>query len=460
MKSIKTRLMISYIAVIFLAVFILESFLIISIRKYYYDNIQEAITRQAEVSGKFFEKYMQSKDIKTDANNLIEAFTGSTNAQVQIINTEFKLLADSLGISDIVDVNSPDVKSALSGGTGVWKGKLKASGESVMSVSYPLKKDNSILGVVRLVTSLEDVNKVIAKAILIIVLIGLVVIALVAFISIIISSTIINPVKNITKAAESMSHGNFKVRLSKQYDDEIGKLSDTLNYMADQITKNENLKNEFIASVSHEIRTPLTSINGWAITLLRNDIKDKNQIEYGLKIIEKESERLASLVGELLDFSKLSSGKITLRKECIDINELINYVKAQTFPRAQRQGINFISELDRKIGLIYADPDRLKQVLLNIIDNSFKFTPSGGGITITSSTLNDKLKISIRDTGCGIDTESLEKVKQRFYKVNPKSSGSGLGLAICDEIINLHNGKLIIDSVPGKGTIVDILLPL
>ena len=456
MKSIKSRLVISYIAIIFLTIFILDCFLIISVSNYYLDNIQQILSNQAEISAKFYEEYVHNDSL----NNIIDTFSSNTRAQIQIVDKNYKIIADSTGNYINLKLDYPDITNALNGKLGVWNGKLKGTNEPIMSVSYPLKSDKNIVGVIRLVTSLTDVMSAIHRVILIIIIFSIMVLIFVFFISLIIASTIVNPVKSITRAAEKMAQGNFTERIKKQYDDEIGRLSDTLNYMADEITKQDKLKNEFIASISHELRTPLTSINGWAITLERDEIQEKDKINYGLKIIERESLRLKSLVDDLLDFSKLSSGKITLKYEYMDINELINTVKAQMQIRAERQCIQLNLNLDNKINLIHADSNRIKQVIINIIDNSLKFTLTTGVINISTSIVNNLIKISIEDFGCGISQDDLQKVKGKFFKVDVKAPGSGLGLAICDEIITLHGGELKVDSIPKGGTTVSVILPL
>lgn len=458
--SIKTRLLLSYIIVIFLSVSILDCVILISVKKYYLDNIQDILTKQAEVSANLFQKYINTDDLSSDAQNLIETFTSSTNAQVQILNSYSIVLSDSIGGSENTQIVYPDAKKALKGTLGVWSGKSTETGEPIMSVSYPLKSNNKVIGAVRFITSLTDVNKTINRGIIIVIIISSIILAFLAIISKLLSLTIINPVKNLTEAAESMAKGNFNIKIKKQYNDEIGKLSDTLNYMEEEILKNDKLKNEFIASISHELRTPLTSINGWAITLGRDDMKDSSKIKYGLKMIEQESMRLTSLVEELLDFSRLSSGKITLREEYIDINELINYVVNQLLPRAQRQGIKIVSSLSPDIDLIYVDANRIKQVLINILDNSLKFTPKDGSIIISTTVSDKQLNIEIQDTGCGISEKNIEKVKNKFFKENTKSPGSGIGLAVCDDIIKLHHGKFFIESKENKGTKINIILPL
>ncbi len=257
-----------------------------------------------------------------------------------------------------------------------------------------------------------------------------------------------------------MASGQLSSRSTKKYDDEIGKLSDTLNSMAEELSHKDELKNEFISSVSHELRTPLTSIKGWAITLNTTDLDDKELLRDGLDIIEKESDRLTGMVEELLDFSRFVSNKITLRVKNINIVDVIEKVKKQLEPRAKREKINFVLEKDDDSIEIMADENRIKQVLINVIDNAFKFTPENGEVKITVKNKQEYVNIAVKDTGSGISKEDLPRVKEKFFKGKSSKSQNGLGLSISDEIVKLHNGTMDIYSEIDKGTEVVIKLPL
>jgi signal transduction histidine kinase len=230
--------------------------------------------------------------------------------------------------------------------------------------------------------------------------------------------------------------------------------------MAEEIQKEDQLKNEFISSMSHELRTPLTSIKGWAITLKNKDVSSTDMLFDGLDIIEKESDRLTSMVEELLDFSKFTSGKTTLKQERVNIIDVILQIKTQLTPRAVREGIDFRVELNEDVPFIISDENRLKQVFINVLDNSFKFTPMGGSIILTLDLLENSIVIKITDTGCGIPAEELPRVKEKFFKGKSSKSQNGIGLSICDEIIKLMNGTFEIYSEVDKGTEVVITLPL
>ena len=458
MQGIRKRLVTSYLLVIFLTVFILEALLLIGIRQYYVDNVKEIMRQQAEVTANFYNLYLAGADLVREAPVLYDSFSQVTTAQVQIVDQQGVLLVASPGLDKGDQLNLPDVQRALAGEPGDWRGVLPVTNESILAVTQPLKAGEQVVGAVRLITSLTGVNEVIQRVALLLVTIGLAVLLLGAGVSMYLSSTITRPVERITGVALQMAKGRFNERAAKDYDDEIGKLADTLNYMAGEIARQDHLKNQFIASISHELRTPLTAIKGWAVTL-GGSLENKAEMLEGLTIIEKESDRLTSLVEELLDFSKLAAGKITLARDLVNAGELLSSLAKMVTPRALRQGIHLVVDIQEEIPAIQADANRLKQVLINLLDNAFKFTPTGGSISITALSNNQALIIRVSDTGAGIAANHLPRVKERFYKAGAHS-GSGLGLAICDEIIKLHGGELTLASEVGQGTRAKVMLPL
>lgn len=493
MKGIRARLLKSFLAVILITVFIFETILILSIRQYYFGNVEAILSKQAEISSNFYSKYLSADgNLKERAGVLVESFSASTPALVQIVDMESKLLADSAGGAPGFSMEFSDVKKALEGVPSRWAGKMPGTGERVLAVSYPLKSGDTVVGAVRFVTSLEKVNDVVMKIALILISIGLAAVVISIFAAFVFSRTIVRPLSEITHAAVEMAKGNFEVRAQKRCDDEIGSLADTLNFMAEEIIRQEKLKNEFIASVSHELRTPLTAIKGWAITLLSSleglslgrekpfeeikslpeldkikegrdpgkEIPDFSELRDGLEIISKESERLSELVDELLDFSRFQSGRIKLKLAKVSLSRTLDYIKAQMMPRARRQGVEFEVAHDFDLPDIMADENRIKQLLINLLDNAFKFTAPGGRVQLTTKSEKGFVSITVEDTGCGIAAEELPYVTKKFYKAKSKQPGSGLGLAICDEIVKLHGDRLEIESRQGEGTRVSVILPL
>jgi signal transduction histidine kinase len=450
----------SYLIVILLTVLFLEIALIFSIRYYYEQNIKMILASHAEMSAHLFERYLADEHWEERSAELLDNFSLHTSAQVQILNASGRLLQDTNGLPSNLSFNrDPDVQQALAGEPGSWKGTMPVTREPVLAVSYPLIHHGQTVGVVRFVTSLTGVEDAIQTLAIVLVLIGLMVVALVAAISWFLAKTIVGPVIDLTKAAEKMAEGDFSVRAKKRYNDELGKLADTLNLMVSQISRSEQLKNEFISSISHELRTPLTNIKGWAITLRTGKHDKRVKLEDGLEVIEQESDRLSRLVEELLDFSKFEAGRIVLRKEPLHIPELLMWLEKQLKPRALRQSLIFQVKADDQLPVISADEYRLKQVLINLVDNAFKFTDPHGHVHVHASKTDKHVIITVEDTGIGIPEDELPHVFQKFYKGTSNVAGSGLGLAIAKEMIKLHGGQIVIDSKEGTGTKVQVFLP-
>lgn len=427
----------------------------ISIKKYYNNTIENALKNQAEISSDFYKKYLADTDLLKASNDIIDNFSYLTNSQIQIVNTNGIVINDNKGVSSGIKIQSPDIDEALNGEIAIFKGTYK---ESIMVVSKSLISNGRTVGVIRLITSMAKVNKFLIRIYFVLALIGVIVILATAKLSIIMSETIIEPLKTVTNAANEMAKGKFSIRIDKKYNDEVGIMADTLNYLSEETLKNEKLKNEFISSISHELRTPLTSIKGWALTLKRKEFTDEVKKAEALNIIVEESERLSLMVEDLLDLSKFQAGRITLHIDKIDISEILKNIIMEFQPRAQKSGIMLIYNTEETI-FIDGDKNRLKQVFINILDNALKFTGRGGVVYIGQVEEKESITITISDNGIGISEEDLKSITKKFYKGNSKKSGSGLGLAISNEIINLHKGDLVVSSDYGNGTKVEVKLP-
>lgn len=458
-KSIKSRLVGNFVIVIIISVIAFEALLINFTRYYFYNNVGGILTNQIKISTDFYSRYFSNVSLEDNVLDNVDIFWNQTSAEVQIIDPSGKVLMDSVGFVPKDKMETIDVSEALKGDKGEWVGKTEYEGK-VMAVAYPLKSSNEIVGALRFITSLSEVDSTINKIYIIFISIGVAAILMAGLVSIILARGIILPLKEVTEAAERMAVSDFEVRIKKKkQNDEIGILADTLNYMAEEIQKKEQVKNEFISSISHELRTPLTSIKGWAITLNTDELQDRSILRDGLKIIENESERLTTMVEELLDFSRLVSGKVRLNTNIEDISKIIRYIEKYMAPRAEREGLHFTVECSTDIPQVRLDKDRIKQVLINLLDNAFKFTPAGGRVSLNASSADGWITLCVADNGNGIDEEDLPRVKEKFYKGKNIKAHTGIGLSICDEIVRLHGGALTIESKLQEGTSVSIKLP-
>ena len=386
----------------------------------------------------------------------------SDKLEVEYLDADGQIRFSSSDLTAFRSPGTPDIAEAISmKRTKVWIGADPSTGEHIMAASSPLMIDGEVVGVMRYVTSLNKVDKQIIIIVAIALGIGLGILGMVYFSNLYFIRSIVDPVAGITETAKRIAAGSYGVQIEKRYDDEIGALTDTINDMSLKINQSEKMKNEFISSVSHELRTPLTAINGWAETIMNGEVRDAGDVKKGMGIIVSEARRLTNMVEELLEFSRIQDGRFTLSVEPMDIKAELEdavYTYREFF---RREGIELNHfDCDEEFPPIAGDPERLRQVFCNLLDNAAKHGGSGKRIDTAIARDEDQVVITIRDYGPGIPAEELPHVKYKFYKGSSKARGSGIGLAVCDEIITRHEGTLDIDNAEGGGCIVTIHLPI
>ena len=461
-KGIARRWFVNTIGIVFVILVIFIASLSITVQSSVYSGIETSITGRVDellnwlsvssggyvtsefnaITRDYIENYFQDKD-------KMEIMALSRTGQVLITSTGFEPDQQPM----------PDYDLALQSedGTGNWIGQLN-TGEKVMAITRAVRDENgALVGSIRYVVSLERADQQMAFVVIILVLAGLFILLLLTFSGVYFIRSILVPVKRISASAKQIAQGDFDVRVEKSKDDELGQLCDAVNDMAGELGAAERMKNDFISSVSHELRTPLTAIKGWAETLRLG--ADQETAEKGMTVIIRESARLSGLVEELLDFSRLQSGRMRLSAARLDILAELDEAVYLFTDRARTERKELTYEENTSLSPVYGDRDRLRQVFVNIIDNALKYTQAGGVITVSSREAMGYGEVTVSDTGCGIPAQHLPNVKKKFYKANQLVRGSGIGLAVADEIVSLHGGTLGVESQEGVGTVVTIRLP-
>ena len=460
--GLRKKIIKNYFIIIIITVALFEGLFIFYAQNYYYDSVRRILTHQASNTDNIYSGYMGDSSFEQKVNNLYDKkdVDVDSNMSLEIIDKNKNIIIDQYGFRSKEKAYYEDVDEALKNKTTTGSYRIEDTGEHVMSISLPLKSNNQIDGVARYTVSLDEIDKTIFKIIIGLIFAGLFILLIAISISLRFAYTLIEPLSELKKFANELAHGNYNIRLKPRaiIDDEIGELAQTFEHMAQEIDKSEKLKEEFISSISHELRTPLTSIKGWSETLGFEGIS-KEELELGLGIIQDETDRLIKLVEELLDFSRLSSDRIKLQIDMVDINQLAFGVVNQLKVKSLEKNISLSCEMNNDlIKPIQGDKNRLRQVLINLVQNSLKFTDENGYVKVLLNQDNDYTRISVIDNGEGIEEQNLEKVLDKFFQENYNKSGSGLGLAISNEIVKLHGGEMNIKSKKGEGTCITFTL--
>ena len=433
------------------------------VRSYYYGTARQYLTSRINMISSILQRSYNdpSASFSAEVRSIVESWSEKDKMELMVVDSRGRIGLTSSGFVPEESFDSmEDFNQALSSGTsGYYTGKI-SSGENVMAVCLMLPDNDLGYSAVRLVSSMEKIDRSVSVITIIFIVICMAILILMFASGLYFIKSIVIPVRQIGSTARRYAVGDFSVRITKKNDDEIGELCDIVNHMASELELSEQMKNDFISSVSHELRTPLTAIKGWAETV-GSMPDDQETIAKGMRVITSESERLSRMVEDLLDFSRMQNGKFSLNKNTMDIlAELGDAVLIYT-EKARKEGIDVIYDEPDMLPFVYGDRNRLRQVFVNIIDNAIKYSNKGGVVSV-QATMSDArhIEVDVSDTGCGISPQDLPKVKTKFYKANHTRRGSGIGLAVADEIVTLHGGKLEIFSEQGVGTTVTITLPV
>jgi signal transduction histidine kinase len=321
----------------------------------------------------------------------------------------------------------------------------------------------------------------------------LVALALTLVVSVLMAHRLVRPIRDMEAATQRIATGDLEVRLGDYPPDEIGRLADSINHMAERLQYLEAARARFISEIAHELRTPLTAIKGLLINLIDTARPGERS---SLEIAEGETDRLIRLVNQLLDFSRWRAGRLELHRQPVDVGSVARTAATLTEARARHRGVALKAEIQPGLPVVSADSDRLQQAILNLLDNAIKFTPRRGQVTLSvihrQVTLETQeeiglpkghVELGVQDTGRGMSSEERERAFEPYYRggaapaarvaqrgrprserdeeqAGPGGGGSGLGLTIARAIVEAHGGQIGIESSPGQGSRVWFRLPL
>ena len=312
------------------------------------------------------------------------------------------------------------------------------------------------IGVVEVSRSTQASERFLAtlRRILLVTILAAVVTSL--LVSVLLARRLSGPIRDMEQATRHIAAGDLDVRLGDYPPDEIGHLAESINYMAKRLKHLEAARAQFISEISHDLRTPLTAIKGLLVNLM--DASGPGEFDgrrsptepTSLEIAERETDRLIRLVNQLLDFSRWQGGQLKLNRRPVDLSAIASAAATLSESRAHHRNITLHTHIPPSPPTISVDPDRLQQVILNLLDNAIKFTPGGGQVTLAVAQRGDEIEVSVQDTGRGMSDQERERAFESYYR--GKGGGAGLGLTIARAIVEAHGGRMGIESSLGQGT--------
>lgn len=399
----------------------------------------------------------QYQNILADRDIVFSIFDAEGNVQFPISDSSVKLL-----------FTESEWNRIKNGKRIIINVDIQRFDQAVSLVVIPFIRGDYFLGGILLTSPVSGTREMVHQFNRYMVLTGLIVVLVSGILSVISSNILVRRIKQLQKATSSIAKGEYNVVVPESDFDEIGQLAGNFRKMAEklqesfeEVERSEKRRRQFMADVSHEMRTPLTTISG-IVEGLKNDMIPEEEKEKALELVNKEAKRLIRLVNENLDYEKIRSNQVTLNKEVIHLAEALEIIEEQLQILAAEKGNTIIIDVSGD-PLIYADYDRLIQILLNITKNSIQFTENGT-ITLRGKQEENVTIIEIEDTGIGMDPDEIENIWERFYRADLSRRTNpfgefGLGLSIVKQLVSLHKGKIFVESEKGRGTKFIIHLP-
>jgi two-component system, OmpR family, sensor histidine kinase BaeS len=385
----------------------------------------------------------------------------TADASLVMVNTDESVISasPSIHLSKPNVEDSSLIHAALSGKSAIHAGYSQLFGNSGLVAAVPI---GQVSGAVLLFRPESVVERAFHHVKWLLVIAGLGGMLVALGMTVILSKRLASPLQQMANVAREMNEGNYTAKVPVTGDDEVGKLGVAINELAANLHHLDTSRKEFLADVAHELRTPMSYIRGYSQVLVEGLVESPEESKNYIQIIHDESIRLETLINDLFVLAQADAQMLQIEKQPMQFADVIDSVTQRMQKKAEDKGVTFRTQVS-PLPIIEADPERLLQVLVNLVDNAIRYTPSGGSIEISQKRLGDWVEVSVSDTGVGIPRDDLSYIWDRLYRVEKSRSraggGTGLGLAIVKQIVEAHGGTVHAESVENFGTTISFRIP-
>ena len=457
LRSIRLRLTLWYVLLLAIILAGFSAGIYLTLRHNLYANLDDSLQTRANDLMPLVSydgaRPTLAQDISTNSPDLGEQFA-------RVYDASGRLTFDNSSEAGTVPVDTEALQQALAGKTSTRGARV--DGDPFRVLVAPIEQEGRVTGALEVGRAADDVSDALRSLLLILGAAYPVTLALASLGGIFLASRALSPIDKLTRLARRISAEDLSQRLNLRLpDDEVGRLARTFDDMIARLDDAFRRQRQFTADASHELRTPLTAVKGEVEVALTRP-REPDAYREVLQRVNEEADRLIRLVGSLLTLARADAGQIPVALEAIDVPDLAAAAVEQVRPAAQQRDIELVLAPGTPVTL-RADEDLLLQLLLNLLDNAIKYTPSGGRVTAGWSTDGTRVELWVRDTGAGIAPEHLPHIFDRFYRADKARSraegGVGLGLSICRWIAEAHGGSISAESAPGQGATFTVRLP-
>lgn len=452
MRGIALKLWAGMMALVVLMLLMLWLFQVVFLQSFYQSqHISRVTQRSLEVAEGW-------NTISLDEfKNGLEKLSVDYNARIDIFDSKgnFQTIID-MGPRNILGMaEGIDIAEILKGKVKTFYARHHRLNSEFAVIGIPLNTDTGVEGGFLITVPLAPVKDTVGILKVQLIYLSIFLFFVSIILSFLMSKLFTRPILKIKDATEKMASGDMGVRLRVKSRDEIGKLADTVNHLAVELSKVEELRRDLIANVSHELRTPLSLIRGYAETIRDVSGENREKRVKQLEIIIEESERLRKIVDDILNLSQMQAGYSDINMEAFRLDDTLKAVTKRYELLAEKTSVEVeyggLEEL-----MVIGNESRIEQVLYNLLNNAFNYTPENGIITIRATAKDSKVRVEVSDTGPGIPDEDLHHIWDRFYRSEKTDSkrniGTGLGLAIVKTILESHKAEFGVKSKEGEGT--------